>query len=600
MTSRICVDGNEAAARVAYSFSEVIAIYPITPASPMGEHADDWATLGRPNLWGEVPEIVEMQSEAGAAGALHGALQKGALATTFTASQGLLLMLPNMFKVAGELLPAVIHVAARSVATHALSIFGDQSDVMAARSTGWAILCSSSVQEAQDLAVVAHLATLESRVPFMHFFDGFRTSHEMATIEPIGDDDIRSMVDADAVLAFRSRGMSPDRPDVRGTAQNPDVFFQGREAGNLYHAAVPSIVAGNMDKFFARTGRHYGLVEYVGAPDAERVIVAMGSGCGAIEELVDTMVAEDERVGLLKVRLYRPFPSDVLVKALPPTAKSIAVLDRCKEAGSVGEPLYLDVRAAIDEAMGGPGDDVPFPEPPLVIGGRYGLSSKEFNPAMVKAIFDELTRGRPKRHFTVGIKDDLTNLSLDWDRHYQLPRLAGEFQAVFYGLGSDGTVGANKNSSKIIASATGQYAQGYFVYDSKKSGAMTVSHLRFGPSPVRSTYLIDQADFVACHQFGLLERANVLDVAKDGAKFLLNCSWGPDEVWVHLPSSVQDRILAKHLEVWVVDAGRHSRRSQAGEPYQHGHAGVFLRLVRGHGYRDDDRTHQERGRKELR
>jgi pyruvate-ferredoxin/flavodoxin oxidoreductase len=555
MTGRVCVDGNEAAARVAYSLSEVIAIYPITPASPMGEHADDWAAQGRPNLWGEVPEIVEMQSEAGAAGALHGALQKGALATTFTASQGLLLMLPNMFKVAGELLPTVIHVAARSVATHALSIFGDQSDVMAARTTGWGMLCSSSVQEAQDLAVLAHAAALESRVPFVHFFDGFRTSHEMATIDPISDADIGAMVDADAVLAFRARGMSPDRPDVRGTAQNPDVFFQGREAGNPYYAAVPSIVARAMDRFFARTGRRYGLVEYVGAPDAERVVVAMGSGCGAIEELVGVMVAEGQRVGLLKVRLYRPFPCELLVKALPPTTKAVAVLDRCKEAGSVGEPLYLDVRAAIDEAMSIPYEDAPFPQPPLVIGGRYGLSSKEFSPAMVKAVFDELAREQPKRHFTVGIKDDLTNLSLEWDREYQLPRPAGEFQAVFYGLGSDGTVGANKNSAKIISAATGHYAQGYFVYDSKKSGAMTVSHLRFGPSPVRSTYLVSEADFVACHQFGLLERADVLDVAKEGAKFLLNCSWGADEVWAHLPSSMQDQILDKDLEMWVVDAG---------------------------------------------
>jgi pyruvate-ferredoxin/flavodoxin oxidoreductase len=554
MTGRVCVDGNEAAARVAYSLSEVIALYPITPASPMGEHADDWAAQGRPNLWGEVPEIVEMQSEAGAAGALHGALQKGALATTFTASQGLLLMLPNMFKVAGELLPTVIHVAARSVATHALSIFGDQSDVMAARSAGWAMLCSSSVQEAQDLAVVAHVATLESRVPFLHFFDGFRTSHEMATIEPVSDGDLRAMVDTDAVLALRSRGMTPDRPDVRGTAQNPDVFFQGREAANPYYAAVPSIVARAMDKFFARTGRRYGLVEYVGAPDAERVVVAMGSGCGAVEELVEVMVAAGERVGLLKVRLYRPFPADLLVKALPPTTKAIAVLDRCKEAGSVGEPLYLDVRAAIDEAMSGPHEDKPFIRTPLVLGGRYGLSSKEFNPAMVKAVFHELAHSRPKQHFTVGIKDDLTNLSLDWDRGYQLPRPVGEFQAVFYGLGSDGTVGANKNSAKIISAVSGQYAQGYFVYDSKKSGAMTVSHLRFGPSPVRSTYLVSDADFVACHQFGLLERADVLDAAKKGAKFLLNCSFGPDEVWRHLPSAVQDQILAKDLDVWVVDA----------------------------------------------
>ncbi|HXW82222.1 MAG TPA: pyruvate:ferredoxin (flavodoxin) oxidoreductase, partial [Acidimicrobiales bacterium] len=556
MTTRICVDGNEAAARVAYSLSEVIAIYPITPASPMGEHADAWASQGRPNLWGEVPEIVEMQSEAGAAGALHGALQKGAMATTFTASQGLLLMLPNMFKMAGELIPTVIHVAARSVATHALSIFGDHSDVMAARSTGWAMLCSSSVQEAQDLAVVAHRAALEARVPFLHFFDGFRTSHEVATIEPLSDDDTAALVDDDAVLAFRSRGMSPDRPDVRGTAQNPDVFFQGREAANRYYAAVPEIVARAMDNLFARTGRRYGLVQYIGAPDAEKVVVAMGSGCGPIEELVDTMVAAGQRVGLLKVRLYRPFPSALLVKALPPTTKTVAVLDRCKEAGSVGEPLYLDVRAAIDEALSGPSEEAPFLQPPVVIGGRYGLASKEFDPAMVKAVFDELAAERPKQHFTIGIYDDITHLSLEWDPQFRLPRPEGEVQAVFYGLGSDGTVGANKNSAKIIATTTGQYAQGYFVYDSKKSGTMTVSHLRFGPLPVRSSYLVSGADFVACHQFGLLERADVLKVAKRRAKFLLNCSWGPDEVWAHLSPSVQQEIVAKDLELWVVDAAK--------------------------------------------
>jgi pyruvate-ferredoxin/flavodoxin oxidoreductase len=564
MTTRICVDGNEAAARVAYSLSEVIAIYPITPASPMGEHADAWAAQGRPNLWGEVPEIVEMQSEAGAAGALHGALQKGALATTFTASQGLLLMLPNMFKIAGELLPTVIHVAARSVATHALSIFGDQSDVMAARSTGWAMLCSSSVQEAQDFAVVAHRAALESRLPFLHFFDGFRTSHEVATIEPISDEDIAGLINNKAVLGFRSRGMSPDRPDVRGTAQNPDVFFQGREAANRYYAAVPAIVAQAMDDLFTRTGRRYGLVEYVGAADAERIVVAMGSGCGPIEELVGTMVADGERVGLLKVRLYRPFPSALLVKALPPTTKTVAVLDRCKEAGSVGEPLYLDVRAAIDEALNGASEEAPFLQRPLVIGGRYGLASKEFDPAMVKAVFDELACERPKQHFTIGINDDVSHLSLEWDPRFQLPRPLGEVQAVFYGLGSDGTVGANKNSAKIIAGATGQYVQGYFVYDSKKSGTMTVSHLRFGPSPVRSSYLVNGADFVACHQFGLLDRADVLKVAKHGAKFLLNCSWGPDEVWAHLSPSVQEEIEAKDLELWVVDAAKIASEAKLG------------------------------------
>jgi pyruvate-ferredoxin/flavodoxin oxidoreductase len=505
-----------------------------------------------------------MQSEAGAAGTLHGALQKGALATTFTASQGLLLMLPNMFKIAGELLPAVIHVAARSLAAHALSIFGDHSDVMAARSTGWAMLCSSSVQEAQDFALVAHLSTLESRVPFVHFFDGFRTSHEMSTIDPISDEDIASVVDPRTVLDFRLRGMSPDRPDVRGTAQNPDVFFQGREAANSYYAAVPGTVARSMERFAALTGRRYGLVEYVGAPDAERVIVAMGSGCGAIEELVDAMVAQHERVGMLKVRLYRPFPSAMLVRALPPTTKAIAVLDRCKEAGSVGEPLYLDVRASIDEAVAQGGDDAPFQRSPLVIGGRYGLSSKELNPAMVRAVFDELAKEHPKQHFCVGINDDLTHTSLAWDAGFQLPRPAGQLQAVFYGLGSDGTVGANKNSAKVIADATGQYAQGYFVYDSKKSGTTTVSHLRFGPEPVRSTYLVDGADFVACHQFGLLERTDVLGVAKTGGKFLLNTSWGPEEVWGHLGEHVRSQIRSKQLELWVVDAAAIAAEAKLG------------------------------------
>jgi pyruvate-ferredoxin/flavodoxin oxidoreductase len=556
MPERICVDGNEAAARVAYLLSEVVAIYPITPASTMGEHADDWAAAGRPNLWGQVPEIVEMQSEAGAAGALHGALQKGAMATTFTASQGLLLMLPNMFKIAGELLPTVIHVAARSVAAHALSIFGDHSDVMAARTTGFAMLCSSSVQEAQDLALVAHASALRSRVPFVHFFDGFRTSHEVATIEPLSEAQVKAMVDSEALIGLRARGMDPDRPDVRGTAQNPDVFFQGREAANPYYASVPGVVTEAMDELAALTGRRYGLVEYVGALDAERGVVAMGSACGAIEELVGAMVEAGERVGLLKVRLYRPFPSAALVKALPPTARAVAVLDRCKEAGSVGEPLYLDVRAAIDELATG--------DLPRVVGGRYGLSSKELTPAMVKAVFDELLLPAPRRHFTVGITDDLTNLSLDWDRSFRLPRPEGRLEAVFYGLGSDGTVGANKNSAKIIAAATGHHVQGYFVYDSKKSGAMTVSHLRFGPSPVRSSYLVQEADFVACHQFGLLERADVLAVARRGAKFLLNTSYGPDEVWDHLSPTVRRQVADKGLELWVVDAAAIAREAGLG------------------------------------
>ena len=559
---RVCVDGNEAAARVAYALSEVVAIYPITPASPMGEHADDWAAAGKPNLWGLVPDVVEMQSEAGAAGALHGALQQGALATTFTSSQGLLLMVPNMFKIAGELTPAVIHVAARTVATHALSIFGDHSDVMHARTTGWAMLCASSVQEAQDFALVAHAATLRSRVPFLHFFDGFRTSHEIAKIEPLGDDDLRALVRADGLVAFRRRGMSPDRPDVRGTAQNPDVFFQAREAANPFHAAVPKVVQDVFGKLAERTGRRYSLVDYHGAPDADRVLVLMGSGAGAAAEAVDTMGARGERVGMVTVRLYRPFPAAALVAALPPSCRRIAVLDRTKEPGSVGEPLYLDVRAALDEAADG--DEPPFTTTPRVIGGRYGLASKEFTPAMVKGVFDELAADRPKRHFTVGIYDDVTHLSLPVDDDFAHPRPAGEVQAMFFGLGSDGTVGANKASVKIIGESTDLFAQGHFVYDSKKSGSVTVSHLRFGPSPIRSTYLIDGADFVACHQFGLLERMKVLEHAKPGATFLLNSPHGPEEVWDRLPREVQQQLVDKQLRFWVIDADAVAAEAQMG------------------------------------
>jgi len=536
----ICVDGNEAAARVAYALSEVISIYPITPASPMGEFADDWATAGKQNIWGQVPDVIEMQSEAGAAGTLHGALQKGAMATTFTASQGLLLMVPNMFKIAGELTPAVVHVAARTVATHALSIFGDHSDVMHARTTGWAMLAASSVQEAHDFALVAHAATLRARVPFLHFFDGFRTSHELAKITPLTSEDLAAMVDADALIEFRRRGMNPDAPDVRGTAQNPDVFFQGREASNPYYNAVPGIVQATMDALAQRTGRSYGLVEYHGAPDAERVLVLMGSGVGAAREAVDALVRDGERVGLLTVRLYRPFPAQQLVSALPPSVRSIAVLDRTKEPGAVGEPLYLDVRAALDEAMDDP--EPAFSQPPRVIGGRYGLSSKEFTPAMAKAALDELGRDRPKRHFTVGIFDDVTSLSLPWDRDFRPARAATEVQAVFFGLGSDGTVGANKNSVKIIVDKTDAFVQGYFVYDSKKSGAMTVSHLRFGPEPINSTYLVSDADFVACHHFDLLNRVDILDLAKDGATFLLNSTYGPNEVWDQLPGDVRRQL----------------------------------------------------------
>ncbi len=547
-----CLDGNEATARVAYAASEVISIYPITPASGMAEHCDDWAAARRPNLWGEVPDVIEMQSEAGAAGALHGALQKGALGTTFTASQGLLLMVPNMFKICGELTPTVIHVAARTVATHALSIFGDHSDVMHARTTGWAMLASGSVQEAHDLALVAHAATLRARLPFIHFFDGFRTSHEIDKIAVLDESDIRALIRDEDVLAFRARGLTPDAPVVRGTAQNPDVFFQAREASNPYHLAVPGIVQEVMDELAARTGRQYGLVDYHGAADAERVIIVMGSAAGAVEETVDTLVAAGEKVGLLRVRLFQPFPADRILAALPSTVRAIAVLDRTKEPGAVGEPLYLGVVAALSEAMDA--DAPPFAATPRVIGGRYGLSSKEMTPSMIKPIFDELGAVRPKRHFTVGIYDDVTHLSLPIDGAFQVPRPSGEVQAVFFGLGSDGTVGANKASVKIIGESTDLFAQGYFVYDSKKSGSVTVSHLRFGPQPIRSTYLVDGADFVACHQFGLLGKTKVLETAKRGATFLLNAPYGPDEVWDHLPGGVQRLLIDKEIDFWVIDA----------------------------------------------
>ena len=560
---RTCIDGNEAAARVAYSLSEVIAVYPITPASTMGEHADDWAAAGRPNRWGLTPDVIEMQSEAGAAGALHGALQKGALATTFTASQGLLLMVPNMFKIAGELTPCVIHVAARTIATHALSIFGDHSDVMHARTTGWAMLAAGSVQEAHDFALVSHTATLRSRVPFLHFFDGFRTSHEIDKIELLDDSDLGALVRDGDVVDHRLRGMTPDAPTLRGTAQNPDVFFQAREAANPYYDAVPGIVAGVFDELAGRTGRRYGLVDYVGAPDAERVIVLMGSAAGAATEAVETMTATGEKIGLAKVRLYRPFPAAALLAALPPTTRSIAVLDRTKEPGAVGEPLYLDVVAALTEAAAV--GDLPLTNgTPRVIGGRYGLSSKEFTPSHVAGVFNELAAAQPKAHFTVGIYDDVTHLSLEPDREVRYARPAGEVQAMFFGLGSDGTVGANKSSVKIIGEQTDLYAQGYFVYDSKKSGSVTVSHLRFGPRPIRSTYLIDDADFVACHQSGLLEKMKVLEYARPGATFLLNSPWPADQVWDHLPMEVQRELIAKDIEFWVIDAFRVAHEAQMG------------------------------------
>jgi len=550
-----CLDGNEAVAKVAYALSEIAAIYPITPSSPMGELADAWSAAGRPNLWGDVPQVVEMQSEAGAAGTLHGALMKGALGTTFTASQGLLLMLPNMYKIAGELTPAVIHVAARTLATHALSIFGDHSDVMAARGTGFAMLAASSVQESQDFALIAHAATLRSRIPFLHFFDGFRTSHEVNKISVLSDDDLRALIDPDSLAAHRRRGLSPDRPQIRGTAQNPDVFFQAREACNPYYQAITGIVQETMDALAARTGRAYRLVEYVGAPDAERVIVLMGSGVGAAEEAVERIAATGEKLGLVKIRLYRPFPAAELLASLPATVTRIAVLDRTKEPGASGEPLLLDVIAAIH-------DDASSDEPrlaarPRVVGGRYGLSSKEFTPAMVKGVFDELERPRPRTRFTVGIYDDVSGLSVDPDPAFDADQAA--VRAVFYGLGADGTVGANKNSVKIIGEHTDLHAQGYFVYDSKKSGAITVSHLRFDPRPIRSTYLIRKAGFIACHQPQFLERMDLLEVADHGATFLVNSPHPPENFWHHLPQELQDAIITKQIEVYVIDAYKIAR-----------------------------------------
>jgi pyruvate-ferredoxin/flavodoxin oxidoreductase len=553
-----CVDGNEAAARVAYALSEVIAIYPITPASAMGELSDDWAAAGRPNLWGTVPEVIEMQSEGGAAAALHGSLQTGALSTTFTASQGLLLMIPNMFKIAGELTPTVIHVAARAIATHALSIFGDHSDVMHARSTGWAMLSSASVQEAHDMAAVAHAATLRARVPFLHFFDGFRTSHEMNRVELLTVDDLRALVSEDAIAEFRGRALTPDAPVLRGSAQNPDVFFQAREAANPYYDALPGIVEQVMGEVAERTGRRYGLVEYHGAPDADRVVVLMGSAAGAAREAVDAMNAAGGHVGLLQVRLYRPFPARALVAALPPTVRGLAVLDRTKEPGAPAEPLHLDVLAALDEH----GDA--FAGPVRVIGGRYGLASKELRPWDIKAALDELDEEEPTRRFTLGIHDDVTHLSLDADREFRPPRAAGQVEALFFGLGSDGTVGSTKSTVHIIAERTPLHAQGYFVYDSKKSGAVTVSHLRFGPEPIRSTYLIDRADLVACHQFGLLDRMDVLGRARPGGTLLLNSPHPADQVWENLPAEVQAKILELGLAVWVIDAHRIARETGMG------------------------------------
>jgi pyruvate-ferredoxin/flavodoxin oxidoreductase len=554
--TRATVDGNEAAASVAYRLNEVCCIYPITPSSTMAELADEWSSQKRPNLWGGVPAVVEMQSEGGAAGALHGALQSGALATTFTASQGLLLMIPNMYKIAGELTPAVLHVAARSLAAQGLSIFGDHSDVMAVRQTGFALLASASVQEAHDFALVAQAATLATRVPFVHFFDGFRTSHELNTIEMLSDDDLRALVPAELVRAHRGRALSPEQPFIRGTAQNPDVYFQARETVNPFYAAVPGAVQDAMDGLAARTGRQYHIVDYTGHPEAERVIVVMGSAAQTIGETVAYLCGQGERVGVLQIRLFRPFPAQAVLDALPASASRIAVLDRTKEPGSNGEPLFLDVVATLAEAYTG-GERAVLP---LVTGGRYGLSSKELTPGMVAGVFAELARDRPRRRFTIGIVDDVSGLSLPYDKSLDIEP-AGTIRAVFFGLGSDGTVGANKNTIKILGAEENLYAQGYFVYDSKKSGSQTVSHLRFGPQPIRAPYLVQQAGFVGCHHFGLLDRLDVLGLAAPGATLLLNATQPPDEVWDALPRPVQEKIIAKRVVVYAIDAGRIARQA---------------------------------------
>ncbi len=547
----VTIEGNEAVANVAHALSEVIAIYPITPSTPMGELADAWSAAGRINLWGTVPLVVEMQSEGGAAGAIHGALQTGALATTFTASQGLLLMIPNMYKIAGELTPVVFHVASRSLAAQALSIFGDHSDVMATRSTGFALLASSSVQEAQDMALIAHASTLEARVPFLHFFDGFRTSHEIDKIEQLTAEDLRTMIDDSLVRAHRQRALSPEHPFIRGTAQNPDVYFQARESVNPYYASCPRIVQKTMDKFSALVGRQYHLFDYAGAPDAERVIVLMGSGAETAQATAEYLIAQGEKVGVVKVRLFRPFSVEHFLQVLPSTVKMIAALDRTKEPGSIGEPLYLDVSTAISEGWGKKDGQTP----PRIIGGRYGLSSKEFTPAMVKGIFDETRKANPKHHFTIGINDDVTHTSVEYDASFSIES-EDTVKCVFWGLGSDGTVGANKNSIKIIGEETENYAQGYFVLDSKKAGSITISHLRFGPHPIHAPYLIgnNQANFVACHQFTFLERVDVLKYAKPGGAFLLDSIYGPEDVWDHLPIEVQQAILEKGLRFYVINA----------------------------------------------
>ncbi len=542
---KVTIDGNEAAAFVAHKINEVIAIYPITPSSNMGEWADQWSAEGKPNIWGSIPDVIEMQSEGGASGAVHGALQTGALTTTFTASQGLLLMIPNMYKIAGELTPTVFHVSARTVATHALSIFGDHSDIMAVRQTGFGLLASGSIQEVMDQALIATAASLEARIPLVHFFDGFRSSHEVDKIEQLTTEDMKAMIDDDLVRKHRERALSPDRPILRGTAQNPDHFFQGRETVNPYYLAAPTIVQNAMDKFAKIVGRQYHLFDYIGAPDAERIIILMASGAEAAEETVNYLVERGEKIGAIKVRLFRPFSVEHFIQAIPASVKKIAVLDRTKEPGAIGEPMYQDVITALSEGL----DGRPAPK---VVGGRYGLSSKEFTPAMIKGVYDELSKENPKNHFTVGIHDDVTHTSLAFDPEFSTED-PETVRCLFYGLGSDGTVGANKNSIKIIGEGTDNYAQGYFVYDSRKAGSVTISHLRFGPKPIHSTYLISKANFIACHQFSFLEKFDVLKAAVPGATFLLNSPYEADEVWDHLPREVQEEIIKKKLKFYVID-----------------------------------------------
>ncbi|MBN1604921.1 MAG: pyruvate:ferredoxin (flavodoxin) oxidoreductase [Chitinispirillaceae bacterium] len=544
-------DGNSACAHVAHAVNEVIAIYPITPSSPMGEISDEKSAAGQKNIWGTIPQVSELQSEAGAAGAVHGMLSTGALTTTFTASQGLLLMIPNMYKIAGELLPTVFHVTARAIACQGLSIFGDHSDVMAIRQTGWGMLCSTTVQEAMDFALIAHASTLEAKVPFLHFFDGFRTSHELQKIEELSYDDMRAMIDDELVMKFRANSMSPDRPFLRGTAQNPDVFFQGRETVNKYINACPAIVQKYMDKFAKLTGRQYHLYDYVGAPDAEKVIIIMGSGCDVVHETVEHLNKKGEKLGLLKVRLFRPLDINALVNALPSSAKKIAVLDRTKEPGAVGEPLYEDVRTAIGEAM--QTGNSKFSSWPMVIGARYGLGSAEFTPAMAKAVYDELGSSTPKNHFVVGITDDITGNYVSFDKSFSTES-DDCFRGLFYGLGSDGTVSANKNSIKIISDKTNNYTQGYFSYDSKKAGTVTVSHLRFGKDPIRHPYLISKANFIACHNFSFIEKVDMLKNLQDGGVFLLTSEYDKDTVWSHIPGSVQKQIIDKKAKFFVIDA----------------------------------------------